>query len=194
MQSHYVIVEPCFGCPFRVEGIRFVPHHSYDDGLTLLFFHANGLHKETFTVLITRLLEIISPVKIHDIWAIGSAGEYAIAAYAFLSTTSHGADFHRRELIGIAHSAGATGLLMLQNAHPEIPFRGLILMDPGILPPGRSSSSKLAGIFHEIALSKPDTWTSVEEARRDLSRTYRGFAPATLEEFLVRHLPNQYTK
>ncbi|KAG6901333.1 hypothetical protein C0995_013484 [Termitomyces sp. Mi166 len=80
--------------------------------------------------------------------------------------------------------------MILQKTHPEVLFQGLILMDPGILPPGRPSSIKLAGLFNKMALLKRDTWASVEEARQDLSRkggAYRGFVPATLESFLVRH-------
>ncbi|KAH0586753.1 hypothetical protein H2248_007964 [Termitomyces sp. 'cryptogamus'] len=212
MRSQYFIIQPCFGCPFRTEAIRFVPHQSFDDGLTLLFFHAVNLHKETFTILITELMKIISPVRIHDIWAIDnpnqgrsaslnrplleseeyrdkwSATEYSRAAYALLSTTSHGTDFSRRKLVGVAHSGGSTGLMILQKRHPEIPFHGIILMDPGILPPDRPSSITLARLFNRMALSKRDTWASIEEARQDLSRkggAYRGFAPATLESFLV---------
>ncbi|KAH0586755.1 hypothetical protein H2248_007964 [Termitomyces sp. 'cryptogamus'] len=211
MRSQYFIIQPCFGCPFRTEAIRFVPHQSFDDGLTLLFFHAVNLHKETFTILITELMKIISPVRIHDIWAIDnpnqgrsaslnrplleseeyrdkwSATEYSRAAYALLSTTSHGTDFSRRKLVGVAHSGGSTGLMILQKRHPEIPFHGIILMDPGILPPDRPSSITLARLFNRMALSKRDTWASIEEARQDLSRkggAYRGFAPATLESFL----------
>ncbi|KAG6895736.1 hypothetical protein C0993_009258, partial [Termitomyces sp. T159_Od127] len=65
-------------------------------------------------------------------------------------------------------------------------------MDPGIVPPGRPSSTKLARFFSELALSKRDTWTSIEKARRDLSRIYRGFFPATLEAFLVWASPHSY--
>ncbi|KAG6840637.1 hypothetical protein C0991_005402 [Blastosporella zonata] len=183
MQSRNFVVGPCFGCPFRTEALRFVPAQSYDDGLTLLLFHAMNLHKETFKLLITALLQNISPVKIKEVWAIGST---LAAAYAFLSTTSHGVDFSQRKLVGIAHSGGSTGLMMLQKLHPEVQFQALILMDPGILPPGRPSSVKLAGLFNKMALTKRDTWASIEEARQELSRkgAYRSFAPAALESFL----------
>ncbi|KAG6830682.1 hypothetical protein H0H87_007338 [Tephrocybe sp. NHM501043] len=99
---------------------------------------------------------------------------------------SHGVDFSRRKLVGIAHSGGSTGLMMLQRLHPEIGFLGFILMDPGILPPGRPSSVKLAGLFNKMALTKRATWPSIEEARRELSRkgAYRNFAPTALESFL----------
>ncbi|KAG6915075.1 hypothetical protein DXG01_013570 [Tephrocybe rancida] len=210
MQSELFIIEPCFGCPFRTEAIRFVPSQSPEDGLTLLFFHAINLHKETFTLVITELLRKAPPVKIKDVWAIDnpnqgrsaalnrallesdkyheywSATEYARAAYALLSTNSHGVDFKLRKLVGVAHSGGSTGLMTLQNMYPEIAFQGLILMDPGILPPGRPSSIKLAGLFNRMASTKRDTWANIEEARQELSRkgAYRSFAPAALESFL----------
>ena len=76
MQPQCIIIQPCFDCAFRIETQRFVPHQSFDDGLTLLFFHAVNLHKETFTILITELMKVISPVKIHDIWTIGECLSY----------------------------------------------------------------------------------------------------------------------
>ncbi|KAG6810413.1 hypothetical protein H0H92_011974 [Tricholoma furcatifolium] len=213
MQTQVFTVEATSTCPFRTETIRFIPHESHEDGLTLLFFHAINLHKETFNLLITNLLNAVSPLKINDVWAIDnpnqgrsaslnrallesekyrekwSATEYAHAAHALLSTKSTGVDFQRRKLVGVAHSGGSTGLLsmMLLKLHKEITFEGLILLDPGILPPGRPSSAKLAGLFRKMALSKRDVWTSSDEACQDLSRqgAYRNFPPATFESFLA---------
>lgn len=77
--------------------------------------------------------------------------------------------------------------MILQKTHSEIPFHGLILLDPAILPASRPSSIKLAGLFSKMTLSRRDTWASIEEARQDLSHkgACRGFVPAALESFLV---------
>ncbi|KAG6847486.1 hypothetical protein H0H93_007830, partial [Arthromyces matolae] len=211
-EPDYFITEPSHSCPFRTEAIRFVPLESYEDGLTLLLFHAMNMHKETFTPLVDEFFKIVSTgsVRIREVWAIDnpnqgrsgnlnrellesekyrdewSATEYANAAYALLSSTAQGIDFSRRKLVGVAHSGGSTGLMTLQMTHPEIPFQGLIFMDPGILPPHKPSSQKLAGLFRKTALAKRDTWANIEEARKDLSQkaAYRNFTSEAFDSFL----------
>ncbi|KAG6830684.1 hypothetical protein H0H87_007340 [Tephrocybe sp. NHM501043] len=214
MQSQFFVVEPSFGCDFYTEAVRFIPSQSYDEGLTLLFLHANTLHKETFVPLITHFLEIMSPVKIKDIWSIDnpnhghsghlnqallksdkyrdkwSAGDYTKAAYAFLSSTSHGVEFRKRKLVGVGHSVGGAALMILHKVHPVISFQGFVLLDPAIMPPGVPSSVRLSRAFVKIARSQENTWVSIHDARQKLSRKgmYSEFVPTALELFLKHGL------
>ncbi|KAJ6526727.1 hypothetical protein B0H19DRAFT_1275578 [Mycena capillaripes] len=66
-----------------------------------------------------------------DSW---TAMEYCRAAHAFLTSTTHGIDFRKRSLVGLAQSAGSAPLLMLQRVHPLVKFQGLVFMDAAIFP------------------------------------------------------------
>ncbi|KAG6828434.1 hypothetical protein H0H92_008008 [Tricholoma furcatifolium] len=209
MQTQLFVIDAGFDCPFRHEALRFIPPQSYEDGSTLLFFHAMTLHKETFIPLIMHLLKKLPSGKINDIWAIEnpnhgrssrlnqtlldsyeyrekwSPAEYAKAAYAFLATPSTRVDFRKRKLIAVTHSAGSVALLTLLRMHPEIKFQGVILMDPGLVRPHLPSTTKIVVFFRKLALLKRDTWASFDEARRDLSKgPYRKFVPAAFDSFL----------
>lgn len=81
MKRRFVIVEPSTACPFRVEGLQYIPERSHDDGLTLVLLHAVNLHKETFDVMLTHLLESDRPgsLKFKDAWCIGDFGSYLLS-------------------------------------------------------------------------------------------------------------------
>ncbi|KAF4586373.1 hypothetical protein EYR38_010649 [Pleurotus pulmonarius] len=180
------------------------PEYSRDDGLTLILFHAMNLHKETFHGLVARVLEdptINSEggVKIKDIWCIDNpnhglsallnaqllgtderkdkwgAMEYSRAAHALLSATSHGVDFRKRNIVGAAHSAGATSLehypssMLLETLlPPSINIVSFVLLEPGLLPPQHHSSKSLPQLFAKMALAKRNTWPTREAAKKDL--------------------------
>ncbi|KAJ8517797.1 hypothetical protein ONZ45_g5072 [Pleurotus djamor] len=180
------------------------PEYTGDDGLTLLLFHAMNLHKETFDVMVRSLLSKGTMnsgggVKIRDVWTLDNPNHglsaslnahildneewkdkwgaiyYAQAAYSLLSTTSYGLNFKTRNIVGIAHSAGAT--MLLQTLQPPIPFVAVVLMEPGLLPPTHPSSKSLPELFVKMALSKRSKWSSRSEAASDLrsKATYRAW-------------------
>jgi len=75
--------------------------------------------------------------------------------------------------------------MLLTKTHPEIAFQALILMDPGLLDPIRQSSVKLAALFRKIALSKPDSWSSIGEARKEMGKgAYRTFQPSAFDSYM----------
>lgn len=80
--------------------------------------------------------------------------------------------------------------MLLQKMQPQIAFQGLVLMDPGILPPHRPSSVKLARLFEKMALGKRDSWPNIEEARRELSQSgaFRHFHPVAFESYMKHGL------
>lgn len=70
------ILSPSPYCRFNVEYTRTIPTISYQDGITLLLFHAVNLHKEILDAMVANLITLCSSqrpaLKIHDIWAVGS--------------------------------------------------------------------------------------------------------------------------
>jgi len=212
MKQHSFVVGPSENCPFSVEGLQYIPDYSCPDGLTLLFLHAMNLHKETFHPVLSDLLDNqlrASDLRIRDVWCLDNpscgnssalnqssllspqyfenwtATDYALSSHAFLSSSSHGVDFKSRRLIGVAHSAGAASLMLLLRIQPTFTFRGLILLDPALLVPGKAASIQLARLFNKLALSKKDTWDSRSAAYRELSRNpaYRRWDPEALRLF-----------
>ncbi|KAF8634260.1 hypothetical protein AX17_004217 [Amanita inopinata Kibby_2008] len=214
MQRRRVLVGPSASSPFYVEGLQYIPDRSYDDGFTLIMFHAMNLHKETFEVLLTRLMgDVHSSVKFRDAWCIENpnhgrsaslnqklltspeyvdnwtALEYSRTVHAFLSAPSHGVDFRKRKLVGMGHSAGGPPLILMQTIQPVFPFHAFILLDPAILPV-TPSSRVLAGMFGTWAKSKKDTWPSRAQAYKELSRNkaFQKWEPKLVKLFVEHAL------
>ncbi|KAJ7060141.1 Alpha/beta hydrolase fold-1 [Mycena amicta] len=209
-------VRPSPLCPFHVEAIQYhLPERTHRNagGLTLVFLHATNTHKESYEPVLRHLLGLDLPsplrVPVRDVWCIenpnhGSsairnralletpayrdtwtAEEYTRAAYAFLASTEHGVDFRSRSLVGLAHSAASAPLLLLQQRN--IPFVGLIFMDAAILPINTRATKVLCTLFGNWAKSKPHTWPSRAEAKRNLAETaFRVWDPLAVDLF-VKH-------
>ncbi|KAJ6577725.1 hypothetical protein B0H19DRAFT_1337408 [Mycena capillaripes] len=110
MQRTLFTLKPSSACSFRVQALQYIPENSFEDGFSLIFLHAVNLHKETFEVMLLHLLKSkqTANVRIKDIWCIGewwfeTAAEYTRAVHAFLTSRSHGIDFGKRTLVGLAH-------------------------------------------------------------------------------------------
>lgn len=71
VQKFNFVVEPSSLSQFYVEGTQYIPKHQCADGWTLILLHANGMHKETFEVMLHYLLSDNSDIKIKDVWSIG---------------------------------------------------------------------------------------------------------------------------
>ncbi|KAJ7643231.1 Alpha/beta hydrolase fold-1 [Mycena rosella] len=199
-------------CPFHVEAVQYIPHESSDNGFTLIFLHAMNLHKETFEPMLLHLLKQATAVRIKDVWCIENpnhgrsarinhellstpkyhgqwtAADYSGAVHSFLTSTVHGTDFAKRKLIGVAHSAAAASLLLIQDEWPKINFHGLIFLDPAILHGGKESRS-LCELFGNWAKSKRHTWDSRDAALSQLSRTaFKRWKPLGVELFVEHAL------
>ncbi|PFH46942.1 hypothetical protein AMATHDRAFT_7234 [Amanita thiersii Skay4041] len=196
MRQRRVLLGPSSACQFYVEALQYVPQPSYEDGYTLVMFHAMNLHKETFEVLLEQMMEKLpTSVRYREAWVIENPNhgrssvmnqailksqeyidhwnvlEYTRAVHVFLSSTSvHGVDFRKRKLIGMAHSGGGPSLMMLPTIQPTFAFRAFVMMDPAILPP-RPPSYVMTGLFENWAKSKKDTWPSRDQAYEELSKS-----------------------
>ncbi|KAJ6515141.1 Alpha/beta hydrolase fold-1 [Mycena vitilis] len=201
MKSQFHVSEPSPSCPFRVEGVQYIPQSPREDGRTLIFLHAMSLHK-TFEPMLEHLLATSTEIK--DVWSIDnpnhgrssvlnqkllagpsyreywSAAEYARAAHSFLSSSAHGIDFSARSLVGLAHSSGVAALMMLlrdkefsSSSKNPLRFTSLILLDPALLPPQFPSTTALSKLFGKFAASKRDQWPS-----RAAAHTYLAAHPA----------------
>ncbi|KAJ7292701.1 alpha/beta-hydrolase [Mycena rebaudengoi] len=212
METRIHISEPTQSCPFRVAVSQHIPASSRDDGLTLVFLHAMSLHKETFEPMLQHLVGSASSIQ--DIWCIDnpnhgksselnqellsrpeyrefwSASEYSRAAHTVLCSTSHGVDFSRRRIIGLAHSSAVATLMHLQRASPKVAFAGFILLDPALLPPPFPSTTALTNMFGKFAASKRDKWPSRAEARKDLARhpSFKNWDARALDLFVEHAL------
>ncbi|KAF7354382.1 hypothetical protein MVEN_01127000 [Mycena venus] len=202
-------LNPSVVFPFHVQAVQYVPESSWSNGLTLIFFHATGTHKESFEPVVHCLFRDPLAVHVRDVWCIenpnhGSSAvlnralldtpeyrdkwntiEYCRAAHTFLNSTEHGIDFRARPLVGLSHSAGSSALLMLQRMHPLVKFKGLVLMDAPILPIGTPATRALLDLFGNGAKRKPNTWHSLEAAREELSRTvFKHWDPFSVDLFV----------
>jgi hypothetical protein len=88
------VLEPSESYPFAITAKCYRPEGIKDDpeGLTLVFAHAIGLHKETFEPTIERLFELQAAsnnrTRIRDAWSIDSIqhGEAAVLNEELLKT------------------------------------------------------------------------------------------------------------
>ncbi|KAJ6461254.1 Alpha/beta hydrolase family-domain-containing protein [Mycena vitilis] len=213
MKRSLFSLNPSITCPFYVQALQYIPDNSSDTGLTLVFLHAVNLHKETYEVMLPHLLKQTSGISIRDVWCIENpnhgdsawinrellstpkysvqwtAAEYSRAVHAFLTSTSHGFDFSQRALVGLAHSGASTSLLLIQDLAPTVPFRGLIFLDPAILPSGKKSSRVLCEMFGKWAKSKRRTWNSRAAALKQLSSTaFKQWDPVAVQLFVEHAL------
>ncbi|KAF9254421.1 hypothetical protein L218DRAFT_968158 [Marasmius fiardii PR-910] len=168
-------------------------------GLTLVFMHAIGSHKEGWEVTIQSLLQRAREknVKIDDVFSIdapnhgesavlnekefknlfpdslsGHAVEYAKAVHTFLTAgKDKGAkiDFSRRRLVGIGHSAGAAGMFLIKDYSPAVDFEYFIACEPGVAMKGDPNVDKAIQAVTNFTWLRPDAWTSKKSARKALN-------------------------
>ncbi|KAJ7247644.1 Alpha/beta hydrolase fold-1 [Mycena haematopus] len=214
MKSQLYISEPTPSCPFRVEGVQYIPGSPCEDGFTLIFLHAMSLHKETFQPLLEHLLATSTRIK--DVWSIDnpnhgrssvlnqkllasssyhhywSAAEYARATYSFLSSSCHGVCFSSRRIVGLAHSSAVSALMMLLRdtefsaSNKPLNFTFLILLDPALLPPQFPSTTVLSNMFGKFALTKRDKWPTRAAAHQYLAAhpAFKAWDPRALRLFV----------
>ncbi|KAK7030680.1 Abhydrolase domain-containing protein mpaH [Favolaschia claudopus] len=197
-----IILEPSASYPFHV----LATHYSYrgnpfgnsEDALTLILFHALGVHKETWEVTVSRLFDLCtstsSQIKIRDVFSIESPnhgrsaeinadqiakqgvdnwpGEYAKATQRFLTATpsigGSRVDFKSRNLVGICHSLGAAALFLAAQADPTLPFRFMIAFEPGVT--DKDNEQRIRANFAASAWAwlREDVFRSRKSARKHL--------------------------
>ncbi|KAF6749300.1 Alpha/beta hydrolase fold-1 [Ephemerocybe angulata] len=126
------------------------------EGLTLLFTHCNGSHKEEWDLVISRLFALQKhkpeSVRIREAWSFdrqnhGDAAvlnahalvkrgdtvslyEWAHALRSFVDSPL----LRGHHLVALGHSAGATAWMLTTFSPPPIPYTALFLIEPTITP------------------------------------------------------------
>ncbi|OSD07214.1 alpha/beta-hydrolase [Trametes coccinea BRFM310] len=181
--------------PLHFVAKRYIPTNPSPTGLTLLFFHCTGSHKEVWEPVIQRLFELArqGPSKgfaIREAWTWdwqthGEAGrlnaaviactkEHIVASELVYGVKRFAATegvFEGHTLAGVGHSSGATSLMLttVDDAQPGLKYKAIIIMEPSTL----TRESATEGDIHEkmralrgMIEKRRNTWKSREEARR----------------------------
>ncbi|KAJ7334060.1 Alpha/beta hydrolase fold-1 [Mycena albidolilacea] len=204
LRREHIDLEPSLSYPFHVLATHYNfegnPYSDSDDALTLILFHALGVHKETWEVTIASIFNLCSSgasqAKIRDILSIESPNhgrsseinaneiarqavdnwprEYAKAAQRFLTARpligGSRVDLKTRKLVGICHSLGAAALFLAAQADPTIPFKFMIAFEPGVT--DKDNSQRIRANFAASAWAwlRPDVFRSRKAARKALER------------------------
>ncbi|KAJ7131540.1 Alpha/Beta hydrolase protein [Mycena crocata] len=167
------------------------------NGMTLLFAHCIGAHKEQWEPTIRRIFELRGSL-IYEAWAFDwqthgdsamlnqellesspsrvygvSASEWSDAIGTFIKSPQ----MHQKRLVAIGHSAGA-GTLILTTRDiplPALPFVSLILIEPTVIPRElfyHEIEERLSTMEFVVSatLTRRERWRSREEAHAWLAR------------------------
>ncbi|KAF5382078.1 hypothetical protein D9615_004232 [Tricholomella constricta] len=165
---------------------------SSKDGLTLLFAHCLGSHKEQWEPTIERIFHLQQSKdtrdRIREAWAFDwqshgdaavlneevlktrddavSAAEWALALESFVSTHLKG---HR--IVALGHSAGTAAIMMSVKSTPvqKPPYIAIFLIEPTILSQelfdAHARERKIfANMSMKVTLERRDTWPDRETA------------------------------
>ncbi|KAJ7610200.1 alpha/beta-hydrolase [Roridomyces roridus] len=138
-------------CGLKLAAKRYIPRTTTPDGLTLLFAHNSGGHKEEWEPTLEEMLARQNPtrLKIREVWSVdwqshGEAGRinapqlenrgpvslhewaYGIAA---LLRSEH---LRGHRVVGIGQSTGSSALVLATQHFPAhtLPFSGIIIVEP----------------------------------------------------------------
>ncbi|KAH7927430.1 alpha/beta-hydrolase [Leucogyrophana mollusca] len=188
---------------------RYVPSTATTNGLTLVFTHGLGGHKELWVPTIEKLLQLSSEEKyaIREVWALDftNHGEAAIhnrtalAKWGAVCTTMDFADMLRyflatpfvtgHRLVAIAHSGSSTSWVLANRALGKLPLVGLILVEPTLMFPGMPPDDHR--VIHGNAnvkgvLSRRDRWKDREATLKYLSsrHPWKKWDPRVLQQHL----------
>ncbi|KAH7912724.1 Alpha/Beta hydrolase protein [Hygrophoropsis aurantiaca] len=171
---------------------RYVPSTTKSDGLTLIFTHGLGGHKELWTPTIEKLLQLSSNANyaLREIWALdftnhGQAAIHnrvALAKRNMVCTTMDYADMLRHflatsfvknhNIIVIAHSGSSTSWVFANRTAGRLPLTALILVEPTLMFPGMApddhritrGNANVKGV-----LTRRDRWKDRESTLKYLS-------------------------
>ncbi|KAI9056797.1 alpha/beta-hydrolase [Trametes sanguinea] len=184
---------PRLGEQVRLTATRYLPVKSNEHGMTLLFFHCAGSHKEVWEPTIRYILMADAcrgrgPL-VREAWSFDmpNHGEAAYLNRELLErlkrpfTVEDFADILRvffasgnlagHRLIAIGHSLGATAMLLatLPDILPPPPYAAVLMVEPALISPEcYKSSPDIQALLEDTAkgvLKRRDTWPSREQAK-----------------------------
>ncbi|KAK1218841.1 hypothetical protein PQX77_018457 [Marasmius sp. AFHP31] len=163
-------------------------------GLTLVFLHATGSHKEAWEVTIQTLLQKASQtvVKIDDVFSIESPGhgsplfrtrknsttyflttgprQYAKAAHLFLTagvSAGAGVDFSAyRSRRNRTQRRSICNASPMKELTPIVNFELFIAVEPGISPKGNHHTNVTSRALTGWTWLRPDVWISKKAAKK----------------------------
>ncbi|KAJ7081138.1 Alpha/beta hydrolase fold-1 [Mycena belliarum] len=167
------------------------------NGLTLLFAHCVGAHKEQWEPTIQRIFELRG-AQVHEAWALDwqthgdsavlnqklletspsrvygvSASEWAEGIAAFLRS----AHMHGKRIVAVGHSAGAGAMVLptQEFSLTALPYAALVLIEPTIITREhfyRNIDDRVATMEFVVAATaaRRTRWRSREEAQAWLAR------------------------
>ncbi|KII93753.1 hypothetical protein PLICRDRAFT_403847 [Plicaturopsis crispa FD-325 SS-3] len=207
-------IDPRPGYPLQVLATKYTSESQSNDGYTLVFLHATGMHKESWDVSIQRLFDMFdnNAVKIREVISIESPNhgesaevnesairehfgdqwptkQHARAAHAFLTAdASQGAriDFSTRKIVGIGHSIGAAALFLMRDLEPRVQFEQIIAIEAGISVKGLPDTNISSRMLTAWTWLRRDTWSSRKAARKDLAESpvYSSWDPRILDLYV----------
>ncbi|OCH85625.1 alpha/beta-hydrolase [Obba rivulosa] len=138
----------------KLVGKRYVPANTRQDGLTLIFTHCTGAHKELWEPTIQKLFELHakgSGLAIREAWAFDwqSHGEAGVVNAEALKSETNGLSVQEwadglkaiaasehlagHHLVGLGHSSGAAVLLLSTLPPAPVSYRALVLVEPSLI-------------------------------------------------------------
>ncbi|KAJ7921185.1 Alpha/beta hydrolase family-domain-containing protein [Mycena leptocephala] len=192
---------------------------SNDEGVSLLFAHCIGSHKEQWEPIIERTFQMTQEKarhqRVREAWSFDwqnhgdaailnrellassrtdgvSAYEWAAAIAAFVRSPR----MHGRRIVGIAHSAGAGAIVMALKGIPvrKIPYISLVLIEPTIATPEVFSRTMAPSTPSLVAatMMRRERWRSRSEAAVWLQcrAPWKRWDPRVLDLFIEHGLVN----
>ncbi|KAI0363646.1 alpha/beta-hydrolase [Pilatotrama ljubarskyi] len=198
-------VSPLFPSRQVKSGLHFVakcyvPEDRSPAGVTLLFFHCAGSHKEAWEPTLDAMVSVLesraegSPIR--EVWAFDmqSHGEAACLNHkaleesgAKLSVEDYAEGFQafcasgtlvNHRLIAIGHSLGATAMLLaLMEKNPPVTFESMILVEPALITKVVYDEhlEEREGALKTMSIAimkRRDTWNTREEAKEYFQKRF----------------------
>ncbi|KAI0935586.1 hypothetical protein AcV5_003971 [Taiwanofungus camphoratus] len=177
----------------KLVGKRYLPPGQQETGLTPIFAHCTGAHKELWEPVIESLFKLKDPETgvplIREAWSFDwqSHGEAAVVNDPVLKNAARGLsvqdwatalrafvtsdNLSGHKLVGIGHSSGATAILLSTLSLPtaEIPYKAIILVEPSLIT--RTEFDKhlkeragALAVMRKAIDKRRDTWNDRNEA------------------------------
>jgi pimeloyl-ACP methyl ester carboxylesterase len=137
-------------------------------GPTTLYAHATGFHGRCWSPIaarLARLHNIAYDARGHGDTPVGDDWPDRVDWHQYGEDALYMANRFGEEgsIIGVGHSMGAAALLMAALDRPDL-FRGLVVYEPIVLPPGHIMPTGAANFLAEGARRRRSTFPSYEDA------------------------------
>ncbi|KAF9466486.1 alpha/beta-hydrolase [Collybia nuda] len=181
------------GTQLKLTANQYTTQGCDNEGLTLLFAHCVGSHKEQWEPTISRIVQLQAskrrPDRVREAWAFDwqnhgdaavlnegilknledsiSAGQWALAIEDFVNS-SH---LHGHRVVAIGHSAGTGAIMLTMKKFPikNPPYKAVILVEPTMLSQELFDAHAeeryaFANATKKFTLDRRDTWPSKKAA------------------------------